>query len=142
MLRPNLTQRLSVGMVVLSLCATPSMAAPTSTMPASSRMIALSYLASDQSRAALCGNAAAATAAQVAVAGSAASGQAAPGAGCVLPAGDPVVAVPVSEAAPLAAGGGSLLAPLIAGLAGLVAVLVLINASNGDDEDPVPVSPS
>jgi hypothetical protein len=33
-------------------------------------------------------------------------------------------------------------APLIAGLAGLVAVLVLINVSNGDDEDPVPVSPS
>ena len=29
-----------------------------------------------------------------------------------------------------------------AGLAGLVAVLVLINASNGDDPDPVPVSPS
>ena len=142
MYRPNLTQRLSMGMVALSLCAAPSVAASTTSVPASSRMIALSYLASDQSRAALCGNASSATAAQVAVAGTAASGQAAPGAGCVLPAVDPAVAPPIAETAPLAAGGPSLLAPLIAGLAGLVAVLVLINASNGDDEDPVPVSPS
>ncbi|MEO7505239.1 MAG: hypothetical protein ABIT69_08675 [Sphingomicrobium sp.] len=114
--------------------ATVSATAPQAVSP----VVALSFLASDTSRAALCGAAGAnAAAAAAATAAATTTTQADPVRGCVLPAID---AVPVAAPLP-AAQGFSLLGPLAAVLAGLVAVLVLVSLNNNHDAKP-PVSPA
>ena len=114
--------------------ATVSATAPQAVSP----VVALSFLASDTSRAALCGAAGANAAAAAAVTAAATTTtQADPVRGCVLPAVD---AVPVAAPLP-AAQGFSLLGPLAAVLAGLVAVLVLVNLTQNHDTKP-PVSPA
>ena len=114
--------------------ATVSATAPQAVSP----VVALSFLASDTSRAALCGAAGAnAAAAAAATAAATTTTQADPVRGCVLPAVD---AVPVAAPLP-AAQGFSLLGPLAAVLAGLVAVLVLVNLTQNHDTKP-PVSPA
>ena len=137
----SLFGRLGRGAIALSLLVSPTLAAAAAGTPTVSPFVAMSYLASDSSRAALCGvagaNAAATTATTTAAAATTtASGQPAPVQGCILPVVDPA-------AAPVATTLGrsfSLIGPLAAALAGLVAILVIANAAN--DEDNPPVSPS
>ena len=133
--------------VAMSLLAAPTFAAaatPYASAPqAVSPLVALSFLASDSSRAALCGiaGANAATAAATTTTGTTtASGTAAqpgPVQGCVLPAVDAVPA----PLPPVASNGFSLIGPLAALLAGLVAVLVLVSIGNQKDHK-APVSPA
>ena len=141
---PNLSKHWVNAAVAVSLMVVPTFASAatvSATAPqAVSPVVALSFLASDTSRAALCGAAganAAAAAAATAAATATTTTQANPVRGCVLPAVD---AVPVAAPLP-AAQGFSLLGPLAAVLAGLVAVLVLVSLNNNHDAKP-PVSPA
>lgn len=96
----------------------------------------ISIFASPAAATALCGNNAA-----VAAAGAAAAQ--APAAGCVLPVVDPAPLPPVSQVAPLpppppAPGIGLL--PILLGVAGIVALALLIASQDDDTDDDVPVS--
>lgn len=121
----------TVGSAATVASATPQTVSP---------LIALSYLASGPSRAALCGvaiaNSATTAATTTGTTTGTTSAQGVPAQGCVLPVVD-AVPVPVATT-PVAGNGFSLLGPLAALLAGLVAVLVLSNLFDDDDE---PVSP-
>ena len=135
-------RQLIIGGIAFSMVASPTLADASTAAPSVSPFVAMSYFASDTSRAALCGvagaNSAATTAAATTAATTAAAGPPAPVHGCVLPVADPAVAVPV--AGPVPGPGFSLIGPLAAALAGVVAILVIANAAN-DDEDNPPVSP-
>ena len=79
--------------------------------------------------------------AAAAAAGTAAA-QAGPVQGCVLPATDAVAVAPPPEVAPaIATRGPSLVAPLLLGLDGLVAVFGLLQLLKNDDGTAHPISP-
>ncbi len=143
---PSSSKRWVSAAVAMSLMAVPAMAsaASLSAPQAVSPIVALSFLASDTSRAALCGIAGANAATTAATAttttgttAEATTAQGAPVQGCVLPAVDVAQVAPV----PVAGNGFSLIGPLAAGLAALVAVLILANIVGNNSYKP-PVSPA
>lgn len=114
-------------------------AAPTTSMPSMSPLVALSAFGTQASASAVC----AAGAATVGAAGVAAvSAAQAPAAGCVLPVVDlppPVAPVVTPAYLPAAEGGGIGLVPILIGaavLAGLAAWL-LLDGDDDDDDDQV-----
>ena len=140
----SLSKRWISAAVAMSLLAAPTFAAAATpyapAQQAVSPVVALSFLASDSSRAALCGIAGTNAATTAATSNAAANGtttQSGPVQGCVLPAVD---AVPAPLPA-VATNSFSLIGPLAALLAGLVAVLVLVSIGNQKDHK-APISPA
>jgi hypothetical protein len=132
----------TAGFAAVSLVASSAAAAaPRSIDP----LVALSVFGTSESRAAVC----AAGAAQAAAAAGAAAAQAAAGPGCVLPVVDAAAAPPVvtepapaMAVAPAAVGGGIGALPLLLGLAAIAGIAaVLLMNDDSDGEINLPISP-
>jgi hypothetical protein len=139
----SLSRKFAGALAALALCTSSTGAIAASTQQvahqmAASPMVTLSLLASDASRAAVCGASAAAAAGAAAAAQGAAQG-------CVLPvsdvtAGTPVAVdtmppppVPPPPVEPV--GGGFAFSPLLLALAGIAAAVLAVTLLGKDDDD-------
>lgn len=114
-------------------------AAPVVTYPAADPLVALSVLASTQSRAAVCAPGTSAAAAGVATAS-----QVVAPPGCVLPVTTPPPPAPVAQPLPppLPPAPGKSVQPLLMTLIALAAIVALAVLIEPDDDEDLPISPA